>query len=74
VAYGKGTRWAGNDLGEQYTRVTGDMLLAAATVSYAGVFTAAFRKEITRDWTKVLQEECITVTCSAVSSVAATGG
>ena len=55
---GEKSRWTAvaHDLGEQYTRVTGDMLLAAATVSYAGVFTAAFRKEITRDWTKVLQE------------------
>lgn len=42
---GEKIRWtqAANDLGVQYTNITGDVLLSSAVVAYLGAFTAAFR-------------------------------
>ena len=43
---GEKIRWtqAANNLGLQYTNLTGDVLLSAAAVAYLGAFTAAFRQ------------------------------
>lgn len=43
---GEKIRWtqAADDLGVQYTNITGDVLLSSAVVAYLGAFTAAFRQ------------------------------
>jgi dynein heavy chain len=43
---GEKIRWtqAANNLGLQYTNLTGDVLLSSAVVAYLGAFTAAFRQ------------------------------
>lgn len=37
--------------------LTGDMLLAAAFVSYAGPFTSKFRAQLIREWIKFLTDK-----------------
>ncbi len=41
---------ARRSLGEQYVRLTGDVLLAAGQIAYLGPFTAAYRSEVLREW------------------------
>ncbi len=43
---GEKIRWtqAAHTLGEQYTNITGDILLSSAVVAYLGAFTASFRQ------------------------------
>ena len=37
--------------------LTGDMLLAAAFVSYAGPFTSKFRSQLIKEWIKFLTDK-----------------
>jgi len=52
---GEKTRWtaAAERLGEQYTFLTGDVLLAAAFIAYLGAFSAGYRESATKGWTEV---------------------
>jgi dynein heavy chain len=54
----EGERWAATvvELRGGYAALTGDMLLAAAAVSYAGVFTARFRAALAAEWVRFLAE------------------
>ncbi len=54
----EGERWAMTveQLRKDYEVLTGDMLLAAAFVSYAGPFTSKFRAGLIEDWIKFLKE------------------
>jgi len=45
-----------------YEVLTGDMLLAAAFVSYAGPFTSKFRAGLIEDWIKFLKERQMPMT------------
>ncbi len=58
---GEKIRWtqAANDLGMQYTNITGDVLLSSAVVAYLGAFTAAFRQDCIVDWCKFVQSKGI---------------
>lgn len=46
-------------LGEQYIRLTGDVLLAAGQIAYLGPFTAAYRSDVLRDWVRACQAKAI---------------
>ena len=48
-------RWnnAANDLQDTYDNLTGDVLLSAGVIAYLGAFTAGFRQECTKDWSKL---------------------
>lgn len=61
---GAGERWARTveSLRQNYVVLTGDMLLAAAFVSYAGPFTARFRAGMIKEWIKFLAERGIPMT------------
>ncbi|KAJ7406929.1 dynein heavy chain 12, axonemal isoform X7 [Willisornis vidua] len=58
---GEKTRWdqAAKDLQEEYDNLTGDILISAGVIAYLGAFTAAFRQECIKDWSKVCQEKNI---------------
>lgn len=58
---GEKIRWtqAANDLGLQYTNLTGDVLLSSAVVAYLGAFTAAFRQDQINDWCKFVESKSI---------------
>ncbi|NXM23807.1 DYH7 protein, partial [Oxyruncus cristatus] len=58
---GEKTRWdkAAKDLQEEYDNLTGDVLVSAGVIAYLGAFTAAFRQECTKDWSKLCQEKNI---------------
>lgn len=49
-------------LRKDYEVLTGDMLLAAAFVSYAGPFTSKFRAGLIDDWIKFLKERQLPMT------------
>jgi dynein heavy chain, axonemal len=49
-------------LRSDYEVLTGDMLLAAAFVSYAGPFTSKFRSDLIKDWIKFLTDRQIPMT------------
>lgn len=48
-------RWskAADDLQNTYDNLTGDVLISAGVIAYLGAFTAGFRQECTKDWTKL---------------------
>mmetsp|Transcript_17941 Transcript_17941/g.24224 ORF Transcript_17941/g.24224 Transcript_17941/m.24224 type:complete len:1197 (-) Transcript_17941:106-3696(-) len=71
---GEGERWTNfaKDLGEQYTKLTGDVLLSAAIVAYMGPFTAAFREDQLKEWVKMCQDR--EIPCSPKPSLAHTLG
>uniref|UniRef100_A0A8C9VE60 Dynein axonemal heavy chain 12 n=1 Tax=Scleropages formosus TaxID=113540 RepID=A0A8C9VE60_SCLFO len=52
---GEKTRWskAADDLQNTYDNLTGDVLISAGVIAYLGAFTAAFRFDCTRAWTKL---------------------
>ncbi|NWU76504.1 DYH7 protein, partial [Onychorhynchus coronatus] len=58
---GEKTRWdkAAKDLQEEYDNLTGDVLVSAGVIAYLGAFTAAFRQQCTKDWSKLCQEKNI---------------
>uniref|UniRef100_A0A803VKC7 Dynein axonemal heavy chain 12 n=1 Tax=Ficedula albicollis TaxID=59894 RepID=A0A803VKC7_FICAL len=56
---GEKTRWnqAACDLQEEYDNLTGDTLISAGIIAYLGAFTAGFRQECTKDWSKLCEEK-----------------
>uniref|UniRef100_A0A8C3KS30 Dynein axonemal heavy chain 12 n=1 Tax=Calidris pygmaea TaxID=425635 RepID=A0A8C3KS30_9CHAR len=52
---GEKSRWnnAANDLQDVYDNLTGDVLISAGVIAYLGAFTAGFRQECTKDWSKL---------------------
>ncbi|TMW55097.1 hypothetical protein Poli38472_013859 [Pythium oligandrum] len=61
---GEKTRWTefAADLGVQYSRLTGDVLIAAGVVAYLGPFTSVFRQEAVNDW--VQRCKTLSIPCS----------
>jgi hypothetical protein len=53
-----GERWAKTveSLKQNYDVLTGDMLLAAAFISYAGPFTNKYRASLVKEWMKFLTD------------------
>jgi dynein heavy chain len=50
------TRWKqlGEDLGEDYISLTGDILISSGLIAYLGAFTSKYRQDIAEEWvTKV---------------------
>uniref|UniRef100_A0A669PGZ6 Dynein axonemal heavy chain 12 n=1 Tax=Phasianus colchicus TaxID=9054 RepID=A0A669PGZ6_PHACC len=52
---GEKSRWnnAANDLQDMYDNLTGDVLISAGVIAYLGAFTAGFRQECTKDWSRI---------------------
>lgn len=50
-------RWskAADDLQNTYDNLTGDVLISAGVIAYLGAFTAGFRQDCTKSWTKLCQ-------------------
>lgn len=50
-------RWskAANELQNTYDNLTGDVLISAGVIAYLGAFTAGFRLDCTKSWTKLCQ-------------------
>uniref|UniRef100_A0A8B9Q703 Dynein axonemal heavy chain 12 n=1 Tax=Apteryx owenii TaxID=8824 RepID=A0A8B9Q703_APTOW len=57
---GEKSRWnnAANDLQNTYDNLTGDVLISAGVIAYLGAFTAGFRQECTKDWSKLCKYNC----------------
>jgi len=51
---GEKGRWhdLGISLADVYTNLTGDVLVSSGIIAYLGAFTAAFRNQITEEWTQ----------------------
>jgi dynein heavy chain len=45
-------RWKalGEELGEDYISLTGDILLSAGVIAYLGAFTSKYRSDISEEW------------------------
>ncbi|XP_043934432.1 dynein axonemal heavy chain 12 [Protopterus annectens] len=58
---GEKNRWskAADDLQNTYDNLTGDVLISAGVIAYLGSFTAGFRNECTKDWTKLCKTKNI---------------
>uniref|UniRef100_A0A8C2TNL6 Dynein axonemal heavy chain 12 n=1 Tax=Coturnix japonica TaxID=93934 RepID=A0A8C2TNL6_COTJA len=52
---GEKTRWnnAAIELQDVYDNLTGDVLISAGVIAYLGAFTAGFRQECTKDWSRI---------------------
>ncbi|KAJ6668326.1 hypothetical protein lerEdw1_015703 [Lerista edwardsae] len=52
---GEKSRWshAADDLQNTYDNLTGDVLVSAGVIAYLGAFTAGYRQECTKDWSKL---------------------
>ncbi|TNN39925.1 Dynein heavy chain 7, axonemal [Liparis tanakae] len=48
-------RAAADDLQSTYDNLTGDVLISAGVIAYLGAFTAGYRQECTRAWTRLCQ-------------------
>eukprot|EP01022_Parablepharisma_sp_SALTPOND_P023040 TRINITY_DN476_c0_g1_i1.p1 TRINITY_DN476_c0_g1~~TRINITY_DN476_c0_g1_i1.p1 ORF type:complete len:4333 (+),score=667.47 TRINITY_DN476_c0_g1_i1:7842-20840(+) len=57
-------RWSirAKELEEEYTYVTGDAILSAAMIAYAGAFTMTFREELSKNWWNKCKE--LKIPCS----------
>ena len=68
----EGERWAitVDKLKVDYEVLTGDMLLAAAFVSYAGPFTSTFRAEMIEGWLKFMNDKGLPMTDGLVDPLA----
>uniref|UniRef100_A0A8D2PY76 Dynein axonemal heavy chain 12 n=1 Tax=Zosterops lateralis melanops TaxID=1220523 RepID=A0A8D2PY76_ZOSLA len=44
-----------HNLQEEYDNLTGDILISAGVIAYLGAFTAGFRQECTKDWSKLCE-------------------
>ncbi|XP_068019795.1 dynein axonemal heavy chain 12 isoform X1 [Melanerpes formicivorus] len=71
---GEKSRWskAANDLQDVYDNLTGDVLVSAGVIAYLGAFTAEFREECTKDWSKLCKEK--NIPCSENFSLSNTLG
>ncbi|XP_054243607.1 dynein axonemal heavy chain 12 [Indicator indicator] len=71
---GEKSRWsnAANDLQDIYDNLTGDVLISAGVIAYLGAFTAEFREECTKDWSKLCKEK--NIPCSENFSLSKTLG
>lgn len=60
----EGARWKDTvaQLSEDFKVLTGDMLLAAAFVSYAGPFTSTFRLDLIQQWGKFIKDKGVPMT------------
>ncbi|XP_056131285.1 dynein axonemal heavy chain 12 [Lampris incognitus] len=58
---GEKIRWskAADDLQNTYDNLTGDVLISAGVIAYLGAFTAGFRQDCTKLWTKLCQSKNI---------------
>ena len=54
---GEKTRWTefAQDLGEQYSQLTGDVLISSAVLAYLGPFTSVYRQEAVAEWVSRLK-------------------
>ena len=61
---GEKTRWEATiiDLDEQYEKLVGDCILAAAFMSYCGPFPSEFRNELISNWISLIQSENVPYT------------
>ncbi|CAM9353814.1 unnamed protein product [Bubo scandiacus] len=50
---------AANDLQDIYDNLTGDVLISAGVIAYLGAFTAGFRQECIKNWSKLCKEKNI---------------
>ncbi|NXL48091.1 DYH7 protein, partial [Podilymbus podiceps] len=71
---GEKSRWnnAANDLQDTYDNLTGDVLISAGVIAYLGAFTAGFRQECIKDWSKLCKEK--NIPCSENFSLSKTLG
>uniref|UniRef100_A0A803XYS6 Dynein axonemal heavy chain 12 n=1 Tax=Meleagris gallopavo TaxID=9103 RepID=A0A803XYS6_MELGA len=71
---GEKSRWnnAANDLQDMYDNLTGDVLISAGVIAYLGAFTAGFRQECTKDWSRICKEK--NIPCSENFSLSNTLG
>ncbi|XP_063065421.1 dynein axonemal heavy chain 12 [Engraulis encrasicolus] len=58
---GEKSRWskAADDLQNTYDNLTGDVLISAGVIAYLGAFTAGFRHDCTKGWTKLCKSQDI---------------
>lgn len=58
-------RWskAADDLQNTYDNLTGDVLISAGVIAYLGAFTAGFRQDCTKSWTKLCQVTVLRFFC-----------
>ncbi|KAM8930418.1 dynein axonemal heavy chain 12 [Pelodytes ibericus] len=58
---GEKSRWssAADSLQNTYDNLTGDVLVSAGVIAYLGAFTAGFRQECTRNWSKLCKSKMI---------------
>ncbi|XP_029456789.1 LOW QUALITY PROTEIN: dynein heavy chain 12, axonemal [Rhinatrema bivittatum] len=71
---GEKSRWskAADDLQNTYDNLTGDVLISAGVIAYLGAFTAAFRQECSRTWSKCCKNK--NIPCSDDFSLSKTLG
>ncbi|XP_015684112.1 dynein heavy chain 7, axonemal-like [Protobothrops mucrosquamatus] len=71
---GEKSRWshAADDLQNIYDNLTGDVLVSAGVIAYLGAFTAGFRQECTKEWSKLCQVK--NIPCSESFSLSKTLG
>ncbi|XP_015730363.1 dynein heavy chain 12, axonemal isoform X2 [Coturnix japonica] len=71
---GEKTRWnnAAIELQDVYDNLTGDVLISAGVIAYLGAFTAGFRQECTKDWSRICKEK--NIPCSEDFSLSNTLG
>ena len=65
---GEKSRWgeASADLGQIFTNLTGDVLIASGVVSYMGPFTQVFRDRVVAEWIKLCGD--YKIPCAAAAS------
>ncbi|XP_034028529.1 dynein heavy chain 12, axonemal [Thalassophryne amazonica] len=58
---GEKTRWSksAEELQNTYDNLTGDVLISAGVIAYLGAFTAGFRQDCIKSWTKICQSKNI---------------
>ena len=58
---GERSRWTqlALELGQRYTRVTGDILLSSGVVAYLGAFTVTYRQRCIEEWMQLCRKVCV---------------